>query len=151
MINDIIIRKPVAADFEQWKKCWQEYLAFYEATLEDDMINLAWKRMNSGDEHEFIAIGAFSADHKMVGLIHYLYHRHGWKRMNVCYLQDLFVLQSHRRLNIATKLIESLYQQARDYGAEQVYWLTQDFNHGARKLYDEVATQTSFIKYSHDL
>jgi len=28
-----------------------------------------------------------------------------------------------------------------------VYWLTQDFNHTARNLYDRVAQLTPFIKY----
>ena len=32
-------------------------------------------------------------------------------------------------------------------GCPSVYWLTQDFNATARKLYDQVAKATPFIKY----
>ena len=31
-----------------------------------------------------------------------------------------------------------------------VYWLTQDFNEQARKLYDNIGTFTSFIKYNRN-
>ena len=30
----------------------------------------------------------------------------------------------------------------------EVYWLTQDFNHTARQLYDRIGTKSPFIKYT---
>ncbi|MDG2406467.1 MAG: GNAT family N-acetyltransferase, partial [Paracoccaceae bacterium] len=43
---------------------------------------------------------------------------------------------------------EAVYQAADAHGTPTVYWLTQDFNHTARQLYDRVATLTPFIKYN---
>ena len=43
--------------------------------------------------------------------------------------------------------MEAVYAEADTRGADQVYWLTQDSNATARKLYDQVAKATPFIKY----
>lgn len=40
------------------------------------------------------------------------------------------------------------YAQADTDGCPAVYWLTQDFNAEARKLYDRVGVLTPFIKYA---
>ena len=45
-------------------------------------------------------------------------------------------------------LIEAVYQAADAAGAPGVYWLTQDFNTDARRLYDRIGVLTPFIKYS---
>ncbi|MEO0864584.1 MAG: GNAT family N-acetyltransferase, partial [Pseudomonadota bacterium] len=44
-------------------------------------------------------------------------------------------------------LIEAVYAAADAAGAPSVYWLTQDFNTQARKLYDRIGTLSPFIKY----
>ena len=45
-------------------------------------------------------------------------------------------------------LIEAVYAAADRYGTPSGYWMTQEFNAEARKLYDRIATLTPFIKYS---
>lgn len=40
---------------------------------------------------------------------------------------------------------------AEDAGAEKVYWLTEESNETARRLYDHVATRTGFIRYEIEL
>jgi GNAT superfamily N-acetyltransferase len=66
---------------------------------------------------------------------------------DVCYLQDLFTLKKQRRKGIAKALIQAVYEAADANKTSSVYWMTQDFNLGARKLYDQVASLTPFIKY----
>jgi len=44
-------------------------------------------------------------------------------------------------------LIEAVYKAADDAGAPSVYWMTQEFNTNARKLYDRIGQLTPFIKY----
>lgn len=68
--------------------------------------------------------------------------------MESCYLNDLFTEQTARGSGVARALIEAVYDAARERGAEQVYWTTQEFNSTARVLYDKVATKTPFIKYA---
>ena len=86
-------------------------------------------------------------DNGLLGLTHYLFHRHGWKIENTCYLQDLFVDPAARGTGLGRALIEAVYEKADAAGAPSVYWLTQDFNHEARLLYDRIAKVTPFIRY----
>ena len=65
-----------------------------------------------------------------------------------CYLQDLYADPDVRGLGIGRALIEAVYAAADAAGAPSVYWLTQDFNHTARKLYDRIGTKSPFIKYT---
>ena len=71
-----------------------------------------------------------------------------WVREDVCYLQDLYVLDSVRGRGVGRLLIESVYEEADRRGTPTVYWLTQDFNKTARLLYDKIANVTPFIKYN---
>ena len=90
-------------------------------------------------------------DGRLMGLTHYLFHRHAWKIESVCYLQDLYVDPKARGLGLGRKLIEAVYARADAAGAPAVYWLTQDFNHEARQLYDRIAKVTPFIRYVRPL
>jgi len=70
---------------------------------------------------------------------------------NVCYLQDLFTAETVRGLGVGRRLIEGVYQAARDAGCSRVDWHTQAKNEVARVLYDKLAQHQGFIVYSHDL
>ena len=83
-----------------------------------------------------------------LGLTHYLFHRHAWKEEKVCYLQDLFARPEARGTGVGRALIQAVYDEADRLGAPSVYWLTKEFNHPARQLYDRIGTLTPFIKYS---
>ena len=82
-----------------------------------------------------------------MGLVHYIYHAHNWRVEDVCYLQDLYADPEVRGQGIGRALIEAVYRAADDNGTPAVYWLTQEFNHTARRLYDRIGTLTPFIKY----
>ena len=82
-----------------------------------------------------------------VGLAHYIFHRHGWHVADVCYLQDLFVAPEARGDGVGRALIEAVYAEADAAGAADVYWLTQEFNVTARRLYDRIGRATPFLKY----
>ena len=62
----------------------------------------------------------------------------------------MFVLKTARGTGVGRALIESVYLAADRNGTPTVYWLTQDFNEQARKLYDNIGTITSFIKYNRN-
>lgn len=87
-------------------------------------------------------------DGRAMGLVHYLFHRHGWRVENVCYLQDLYVSDEARGTGLGRRLIEAVYAAADANGTPGVYWLTQEFNATARQLYDRIAKVSPFIRYN---
>lgn len=141
------IRSLTGNDFADWSHLWCAYLKFYETSVPENVYQTTFERLLSDDPHEFHGLVAVDENDHPVGLVHYLFHRHGWKVENVCYLQDLFTMPELRGQGVARALIEAVYADADAKGAPNVYWLTQDFNHTARKLYDRVAELTPFIKY----
>lgn len=140
------IRPLRAEDRAQWQELWRQYLAFYDSALPDRMYDIAFQRMLGDDPRDFSGLVA-EQDGRLVGLTHYLFHRHGWKEEDVIYLQDLFASPDMRGRGIGRRLIEAVYAVADQAGAASVYWLTQEFNHTARDLYDRVGVLTPFIKY----
>jgi GNAT superfamily N-acetyltransferase len=142
-----IIRPLRPTDEAAWRALWSDYLAFYETSVPEEVYASAFARLLGSDPQDFNCLIA-EMDGKPVGLVHYLFHRHGWKIENVCYLQDLYVAPMARGTGTGRALIEAVYATADAAGAPAVYWLTQDFNHTARQLYDRVARVTPFIRYS---
>ena len=143
----IIIRPIVETDRSDWERLWTAYLAFYETSATTEVYETAFTRLLSNDAQEFHGAIAES-DGKPVGLVHYLFHRHLWKVENVCYLQDLYADPDVRGQGVGRKLIEHVYDRADEMGSPSVYWLTQDFNETARKLYDRIGVLTPFIRYN---
>ena len=135
------------SDFEDWKVMWGMYLDFYETQLPEDIYTTTFERLLAKDITSQNAIVAVLGD-RMVGLVHFIFHPHNWKIEDVCYLQDLYVLDTVRGRGVGRLLIESVYEEADRRGTPTVYWLTQDFNKTARLLYDKIANVTPFIKYN---
>ena len=134
-----------AADYDAWRPLWEAYLRFYEASLPPAVTETTWTRLNDPAEPMF-ALGAF-AGARLVGIVHYLFHRSCWSIADYCYLQDLFVAEEARGHGIGRALIEAVASEARAAGASRVYWLTQEGNTTARALYDRVAKRSGFIQY----
>lgn len=144
------VRPLTAADKPEWARLWRAYLAFYETELPQEVYDVYFDRLLGNDPQDFHGLIA-EFDGKPVGLTHYVFHRHGWKIENTCYLQDLYADPEVRGQGLGRALIEAVYKAADAAGAPSVYWLTQDFNAEARKLYDRVGTLTPFIKYARPL
>ena len=140
------IRRLTSADEAQWRALWTGYLEFYDSTVPEGVYQTTFARLLSGDPSQVQGFVAES-EGKLIGLVHYFYHAHGWKVEQGCYLQDLYADPAARGQGVGAALIEAVYAQADADDAPSVYWMTQEFNHTARKLYDRIGTLTPFIKY----
>ncbi|HFQ15974.1 MAG TPA: GNAT family N-acetyltransferase [Rhodobacteraceae bacterium] len=140
------IRPLEAEDWTGWRELWTGYLRHYETEVGQDVYETTFRRLLSGADGEFRGLIALRGGRR-VGLAHYLFHRHCWKLENTCYLQDLFTAPDMRGHGVGRALIRAVYAAADREAAPSVYWLTQDFNTPARRLYDRVGTLTPFIKY----
>ena len=145
-MTSITIRPLRAVDEADWRRLWTGYLEFYETSVPEQVYRTTFARLLSGEPNEFRGLVAERGG-RLVGLTHYLFHRHCWRVENVIYLQDLYVEPDARGSGAGRALIEAVYAAGDAAGCPTVYWLTQDFNATARQLYDRVATLTPFIKY----
>ncbi|MCB1353822.1 MAG: GNAT family N-acetyltransferase [Rhodobacteraceae bacterium] len=142
----IDLRPIEATDKAQWRALWHSYLDFYQTSLPEEIYATTFARLIDPAVTDYHGILALQGDHA-IGLVHYIYHRHGWQIEDACYLQDLYVGPEARGTGAGRALIEAVYRAADANGTPNVYWLTQEFNTTARTLYDRVGELTPFIKY----
>lgn len=145
-MSGVEIRPVTAADEAEWRRLWAAYLDYYETSVPEEVYRTSWSRLLGDDPHDFHGLVA-ERDGRLVGLVHYLFHRHMWRVEPVIYLQDLYVDPASRGTGAGRALIEAVYAAADQAGCPSVYWLTQDFNLTARTLYDRIGKLTPFIKY----
>jgi GNAT superfamily N-acetyltransferase len=148
-MSDVVIRPIRSTDWERWLPLWRGYLAFYQAEVADEATRTTWARFFDDAEpvHAFVA----ERGDDLVGIVHYLYHRNTWMIAPVCYLQDLFTAPQARGLGVGRALIEAVYGAARAADSPRVYWMTQQSNAQARRLYDAIAENSGFIQYRKTL
>ncbi len=141
----VVVRPVATADFTQWLPLWTGYNTFYERVLPDAVTELAWQRFLDHAEpmHALVA----EEDGRLLGLVHYLFHRWTATAENACYLADLFTNPAARGKGIGKRLIEAVYDKAREAGSSRVYWQTHQTNAVAQVLYNKVADRSGFIVY----
>ncbi len=143
------IRPVTRADYAQWLMLWEGYNAFYQrvgpTAVSPEVTQTTWARFFDGYEpmHALVA----ESEGRLVGLVHYLFHRNTIMLGPVCYLQDLFTLETQRGKGVGRALIEAVYAEARRAGAPRVYWHTHETNKTAMRLYDQVAEHSGFVVY----
>jgi GNAT superfamily N-acetyltransferase len=142
---DVVVR-PVGTDEQAaWLPLWKGYQTFYKTVISDETSAVVWARLHDPAEPMGV-LGAY-VDGKLLGIVHYIFHRSCWTVGDYCYLQDLFVAEGTRNLGLGRKLIAAVEEKARAAGASRVYWLTHETNIDARALYDKVADRPGFIQY----
>jgi GNAT superfamily N-acetyltransferase len=143
----IRIRSLETRDKPEWLTLFKGYIAFYKATVADDIIEATWQRMIAGEPDFHIGLVAVNDEDRPVGIAHILFHRSTWSATHYCYLEDLYVAPNLRAGGIGRALIEAVYREADARGCSRTYWMTQEFNYRARGLYDQMATKTPFVQY----
>ncbi|WP_206454200.1 GNAT family N-acetyltransferase [Aurantimonas marina] len=142
----ITIRPLETSDEADWRRLWTAYLDFYGTTTTEEVYATTFARLLGHVLYDPCGLLAVR-DGQIVGLVHYLQHRHCWRSENVVHLQDLFADPAVRGQGVGRKLIEAVYAAADDAGCPSVYWMTQEFNYTGRQLYDRIGSKTPFIKY----
>jgi GNAT superfamily N-acetyltransferase len=149
----VSIRFVTREDYAEWLPLWEGYNRFYgrfDATaLPQEITRTIWSRFFDAYEPVWAMVAV--ADGKLVGLVHYMFHRSTITIEPTCYLQDLFTAEATRGKGVGRALIEAVYAQARLAGVVNVYWRTHASNATARRLYDTVAEDSGFVVYKKRL
>jgi GNAT superfamily N-acetyltransferase len=153
MAAELAVRPIGPQDYEAWRQLWDGYNTFYgrsgATALPEEITRATWDRFIDPDE----PVHALVAEHdgRLVGLVHYIFHRSTTMIGPTCYLQDLFTDAQARGGGIGRALIEAVYSRARTAGSTRVYWQTHETNTTAMRLYDQVAERSGFLVYRKDV
>jgi len=114
-----------------------------------EITHMTWSRIF--DVYEPVNALVAEREGRLVGLVHYLFHRVTNYIEPTCYLEDLFTDETMRGRGVGRALIEGVYEKAKQAGVPQVYWLTHETNETARKLYDNIADNSGYVVYRKKL
>lgn len=142
----LAVRPVVASDREAWLKLFRDYIAFYKASVPEEVIAQTWRRLLNQEDNMMALIAVEDAG-RAIGIAALVFHRSTWSATWYCYLEDLFVAPEARGLGVGRALIEATYAEADRRGADRTYWATQEANATARKLYDRIGKLSEFVQY----
>lgn len=148
----ITVRPITADDDAAFRARWDKYNVFYNRTIPEDVTAFTIKRLLDPTIPLYGGVAIDSekeSEGGVVGFVTFLPHIYTATVEDTIYLHDLYVDEDARNGGIGRKLIEYVYDKAKEMGVKSVYWHTQHFNHRAQLLYTKVANKTDFIQYKH--
>ena len=145
-----MIRELRDGDQAAWRALFQAYGVFYETTFTADVLDRVWQLLlerGSGVDGLIAEV-----DETAVGFAHYRSHPDTFTGGRDWFLDDLYVTPDARGTGHATALIEHLASVARAAGAAgTVRWITAADNALAQRVYDRIATKTTWVTYELSL
>lgn len=145
-----MIRAIAAADRAAWQRLFTAYGVFYETQFTDDVIAAVWTLLlESGSGVDALVA---EQDGGVVGFAHYRSHPDTFTGGRDWFLDDLYVDPDARGAGHATALIEHVADLARSTGtAGTLRWITAADNERAQRVYDRIATKTTWVTYEKSL
>jgi len=128
-----------------WRSEYGRYAAAVGAPVDDAVAATVWSwllRRAHGVE------GVLAVDgERLVGFAHFRPFPRTLDGNEACFLDDLWVTESHRGTGLGRALIQRVCDVARERGWTEVRWVTDGANAGAQRLYDRIATTWGLKTY----
>jgi ribosomal protein S18 acetylase RimI-like enzyme len=134
---------------ERWSAAWRvEYGRFTDVLgepVDDAVAETVWSWLLART-HGVEAVLAIDGE-QLVGFAHFRPFPRTMNGNEACYLDDLWVTDSHRGTGQGRALIERVCDIARERGWTEVRWVTEASNTVAQRLYDRIATTWDLKTY----
>lgn len=141
----LTIHDATPRDAAAFRRLWAGFQAHYQLTLPPEVTDATWARILSPDSPMALRLAWMQG--AVVGFALYQHHPSSWVLGEDCYLEDLYVMPEVRGQGVGRALIEDLKALARARGWHRIYWLTDQTNTAARRLYDTLAPSDNHIRY----
>jgi len=142
----VTIRGIETGDQGAWRRLFRDYGVFYGTEFGEDVLDRVWALLF--DEGSGVRAIVAEQDGAVVGFAHYRAHFDTFTGGRDWYLEDLYVHPDARGAGLASALIERLADLARDTdGAGSLRWITAADNVRAQRVYDRLATRTTWVTY----
>ena len=142
------IRPVEPGDHNSWQMLFSAYGVFYETDFPQHVLDGVWGWLMDAD-HETSALVA-EADGRLAGFAHLRRLQDTFTAGPAWFLDDLYVAPAQRGAGIARALIEACDATAHAAGGGTLRWITASDNTTAQRLYDKVATRTTWVTYERE-
>ncbi|HEY4152886.1 MAG TPA: GNAT family N-acetyltransferase [Pseudolysinimonas sp.] len=144
-MTDPVIRPVAADDHDAWRALFTAYGVFYETEFSPAVLDAVWGWLMDAD-HEVSALVA-ELDGALTGFAHLRRLHDTFTAGPAWSLDDLYVAPEQRGAGIARALIAACETTAHAAGGGTLRWITAADNATAQRLYDAVATRTTWVTY----
>jgi GNAT superfamily N-acetyltransferase len=134
-LTAVQVRPATAADRPALLGLVRAYLDFYKAPQPDERPFQAFLDLIEANPSRGIQLVAEEAG-QLVGLASLFASFDTLVAAEILVMNDLFVLEAHRRHGVGHALFEASRRYARDHGYVRLDWVTGRDNHVARRFYD---------------
>jgi ribosomal protein S18 acetylase RimI-like enzyme len=151
-MTDPVIRPVAAGDHDAWRALFTAYGVFYETEFSPAVLDGVWAWLMDAD-HEVSALVAELAGGdagSLVGFAHLRRLHDTFTAGPAWSLDDLYVVPEQRGTGIARALIAACGTTAHEAGGGTLRWITAADNSTAQRLYDTVATRTTWVTYEKE-
>lgn len=129
-------------DRAAWSDLFLAYGEFYETAFGPEVLASTWSRLL--DPAEGVDALVAEVDGEVVGFAHYRSHPDTFSTGRDWYLDDLYTAPAARGHGVATALIQELTRMT---GGATLRWITAASNETAQRVYDRLATRTTWVTY----
>ncbi len=147
-VSPLTIRRIEATDREAWQRLFVDYGVFYETAFGDDVLDGVWAWLMDA-RHPLTAFVAVH-DGAVKGFAHVREQPDTFTAGPGWFLDDLYVELELRGSGAGTALIEALAAHATAHGGGTLRWITAHDNDRAQRVYDRLATRTSWVTYEKE-
>jgi ribosomal protein S18 acetylase RimI-like enzyme len=142
--------RPIAiGDRAAWQELFRAYGVFYETEFSDGVFDRVWAWLRD-PEHEVSALVADDSG-ELVGFAHIRRLSDTFTGGPGWFLDDLYVAPEQRGRGIARDLIERAARDGAAAGGGTLSWITAADNTTGQRLYDRIATRTTWVTYERKL
>ena len=144
----VTIRPIASGDEPSWRVLFQAYGEFYRTQFSREVVDGVWAWLMDENHPERCFVAEW--DGVVIGFAHLQQQVDTFRAGTGWFLDDLYVEPEHRGKGVARALIGALTEYARTHGGGDLRWITASDNETAQRLYDRIATQTSWVMYELD-
>jgi GNAT superfamily N-acetyltransferase len=146
--TSVTVRPIRPGDREDWQRLFSAYGIFYETSFSPPVLDGDWAWLMDA-AHPVSALVA-ELDGALVGFAHLRRLDDTFTAGPSWFLDDLYVVPERRGAGIARSLIEACDATAHAAGGGTLRWITASDNTTAQRLYDRVATRTTWVTYERE-
>ena len=132
--------------FDAWRAHYLRYAAALGEHADDTIAATVWSWLLART-HGVEGVLAVGAGDELVGFAHFRPFPRTLDGNEACFLDDLWVAESHRGTGLAEALIDRVRATARERGWTHVRWVAEARNARARALYDRIAEDAHLATY----
>jgi GNAT superfamily N-acetyltransferase len=137
--------------FHQWEPMWLDYAGRRRSELTSELNLATFSRLKHEGQGTGVLQGMALWQDELIGFAHFFLHPSTWSTTQECYLQDIYVVPSHRGTGAGKYLLLEVAQKAKQLNCTIVHWRTRSENLNAQALYDKLARRLDYVEYQIEL